>query len=86
MTNKNDTVIYTGTTNNLERRVREHKNGQDSTFTRKYNICKLVFYQEFTKPRSAIKREKQIKAGSWDQKEKLIEKINENWKDLSAEW
>lgn len=86
MTNKNDTVIYTGITNDLERRVKEHKAGEGCSFTKRYNIYKLVFYQEFASPRQAIKREKQIKAGSRDNKEELIEKINPEWNNLSAKW
>lgn len=64
MTNKNNTVIYTGVTNNLKRRVYEHKEKLASGFTEKYNINKLVYYEIFNNVNNAIAREKQIKGGS----------------------
>ena len=63
MTNKNNTVLYTGVTNNLKRRVNEHKNKLINGFTKKYNIEKLVYYEIFNDIRLAIEREKQIKGG-----------------------
>ncbi len=82
MTNKNNTTLYTGVTNNLQRRVWEHKNGTGSKFTSKYKITKLVFYESFTRIYDAIAAEKQVKAGSRARKITLIESINPEWRDL----
>jgi putative endonuclease len=82
MTNKNNTVLYTGITNDLIRRVYEHKNGIGSSFTKKYNIKKLVYYEIYGDPENAIIREKQIKAGSRQKKIDLIDSINTDWNDL----
>jgi len=86
LTNKNNTVLYTGVTNNLERRLYEHKNKLIDGFTKKYNINKLVFYEITNDINSAIAREKQIKGWLRIKKIKLIEMMNPNWEDLSAEW
>jgi len=83
MTNTNNTVLYTGVTNNLERRVYEHKNKLIEGFTNKYNVNKLIYYEEFRDSYSAINREKQIKGGSRKKKIQLIERENPTWKDLS---
>jgi putative endonuclease len=83
MTNKNNTVLYTGITNDLQRRVYEHKNKIIKGFTSKYNIDKLVYYEVTNDINSGIKREKQIKAGSRKKKVELIEKENKNWDDIS---
>ena len=85
LTNKNNTVLYTGVTNNLIRRIAEHKAGQGSKFTKRYNVHKLVWYQTFENIRYAIAREKQIKAGSRQKKINLINEINPAWKDLYLE-
>jgi len=82
MTNKYNTVLYTGVTNNLVRRVYEHKTKRGGAFTAKYNTTKLVFYEITTDVNAAIAREKQIKAGSRAKKLKLIEGMNPEWKDL----
>ena len=82
MTNKNNNVIYTGTTSNLVKRVFEHKNKLIDGFTKKYNIIKLVYFEQFSDPESAIAREKQIKAGSRKKKTVLILKDNPDFKDL----
>jgi len=82
LTNKNNTVLYTGITSNLKKRIYEHKNKLISGFTKKYNINKLVYYEIFEDPINAIAREKQIKAGSRDKKIKLIESMNPKWEDL----
>ncbi|MFC2094155.1 GIY-YIG nuclease family protein [Bacteroidota bacterium] len=82
MTNKNNTVLYTGMTNNLIRRVYEHKEKLLDGFTKKYNCTKLVYYEFFNDPYNAIAREKQIKAGSRKKKIELINSMNPNWKDL----
>jgi putative endonuclease len=83
MTNKNNTVIYTGVTSNIRNRVYEHKSGKyHNSFTNRYNCHKLVYYESFTYIEEAITREKQIKAGSRKKKEELIRKMNPNWDDL----
>lgn len=84
-TNKNHTVLYTGVTNNLERRIYEHKNKIYKGFTSKYNVDELVYYEHFQYINDAIAREKQIKAGSRKKKEELINSINPTWKDLYNE-
>lgn len=85
MTNKWNTVLYTGVTNELSRRVYEHKEKMVDGFTKRYNITKLVYYEVFEEPYYAISREKQIKAGSRKKKIKLIEGMNPEWKDLYDE-
>jgi putative endonuclease len=83
MTNTYNTVLYTGVTNDLGRRVWEHRNKVNkSSFTSMYNIHKLVYYESFLYILDAIKREKQIKGGSRKKKIQLIEKKNKDWKDL----
>jgi len=85
MTNKNNAVLYTGVTNDLNRRVYEHKNKLLEGFTKKYNVDKLVFYEVYDDINNAIAREKQIKGGSRVRKIKLIEEMNSGWKDLFDE-
>ena len=85
LTNKYNTILYTGVTNNLKRRVYEHKNKLVEGFTKKYNINKLVYYEVFEDAYNAISREKQLKAGSRKKKLDLINKINKEWKDLYEE-
>ena len=82
MTNRNKTVIYTGVTNNLKRRVQEHKNKIGSSFTKNYNITTLVYYESFNRIYDAIAAEKKIKSGSRAKKIALIESTNPGWKDL----
>ncbi len=82
MANKNNTVVYTGTTNDLKRRVYEHKRSICKGFTKRYNIMKLVYYELFGDSYHAITREKQIKGGSRKKKLKLINSTNSEWKDL----
>ena len=82
LTNANDTVLYTGMTNSLMRRVWEHKAKLIDGFTKKYDIDKLVYFEAFSSPSDAIKREKQIKSGSRNKKIELINKFNPKWKDL----
>ncbi len=82
MTNQGDTVIYTGVTSDLARRVWEHKQKLVPGFTKKYNISKLVYYEVHNGIESAIEREKQIKAGSRAKKIELIESMNKEWRDL----
>jgi len=85
MTNKSRT-LYTGITNNLERRVYEHKNKLIEGFTKKYNITKLVYYEISNDVEAAITREKQIKGWLRRKKIALIESVNPQWKDLSEGW
>jgi len=86
LTNLNNTTLYTGVTSDLQKRIDEHKNKvfQDS-FTAKYNLTKLVYYEGFHNIEEAILREKQIKGGSRANKEKLINSINPMWRDLYEE-
>ena len=85
MTNAHNTVIYTGVTNDLPRRAYAHRNGCGGIFTRKYNICKLVYYELTESIESAIAREKQIKGGSRQKKIDLVNRLNPGWKDLYEE-
>ncbi|KKQ92440.1 MAG: Excinuclease ABC subunit C [Microgenomates group bacterium GW2011_GWC1_39_7b] len=84
MVNRSNSVIYTGVTNNLVRRVYEHKNKLHQGFTYKYNVNKLVYYEIFEDANEAIKREKQIKAGSRQKKIELIVLSNPSYQDLYA--
>ena len=86
MTNKKNKVLYTGMTNNLERRVFEHKNKLIKGFTSKYNCTKLVYFEETDDVGVAISREKQIKAGSRAEKNRLVDVENSDWKDLAKDW
>jgi putative endonuclease len=85
MTNVHHTVLYTGVTNNLQRRVLEHREGKTG-FTKKYNITKLVFFECGDDINTAITREKQIKGGSRKKKIELINRMNPEWKDLFEEY
>ena len=82
MTNKKNTVLYTGVTSDLKKRIWEHKEKMIKGFTKKYNINKLVYFEIFNDPENAILREKQIKADSRNKKIELIKEINPEWKDL----
>jgi putative endonuclease len=82
LTNKNNTVLYVGVTNNLTRRIWEHKSKLIEGFTKKYNVDKLVYFESFDNSGDAIKREKQLKAGSRKKKVELINKLNPEWKEL----
>ena len=86
VTNKKNGVLYTGITNNLARRVYEHKEKLISGFTSKYNLTKLVFFEETHDVNSAIAREKQIKGWLRKKKIELIGSQNPDWNDLSLEW
>ena len=83
LTNKINTVLYTGVTNNLIRRISEHKKDSGSIFTKKFKLNKLVYFEEFNDIRYAIQREKQIKSGSRKKKIELINSINKKWEDLT---
>jgi putative endonuclease len=82
MTNKWNLVLYTGMTNNRKERVYQHKQKLAEGFTKKYNVTKLVYFEVFDDIASAIKREKQIKAGPRKRKEQLINNSNKEWDDL----
>ena len=83
LSNKNKNVIYTGVTNDLVKRVYEHKHHLDKgSFTSRYNVENLIYFEETTDIDSAIAREKQIKGWNRKRKEKLIEAKNPNWDDL----
>ena len=85
MTNKSKT-LYTGVTNDLERRVFEHRNHLVEGFTKKYRIAKLIYYEATNDVWEAIAREKQIKGWLRKKKITLIESMNPEWKDLSEDW
>ena len=86
MSNKNLTTFYTGVTNDLERRVKEHKNGNGSEFTSKYKLTHLVYYEMISDIDKAIQREKQLK--NWHRKWKidLIKELNSEMVDLAKDW
>ena len=82
LTNWKNTVLYTGVTNDLKRRVYEHKEKLVEGFTKRYNLTKLVYYEIAETAEAAIIREKQIKAGSRQKKVELVEGMNKEWLDL----
>lgn len=85
MTNKANRVLYTGVTNDLMRRVWQHREKTVPGFTSRYNVVKLVWYEVTSSAYSAISREKQIKAGPRRRKVELIEQMNPGWRDLYTE-
>lgn len=86
LTNTNNTVFYTGVTSDLGKRIKEHQTGKFSnSFTSRYNLVKLVYYEKFMSIDDAIYREKQIKAGSRKDKIGLINRLNPEWKNLETE-
>ncbi len=85
MTNFHHTVLYTGVTDDLQRRVLEHKSGKGGVFTSKYHANQLIYYEFSGDIKAEIEREKQIKAGSRQKKIDLINSINPEWKDLYEE-
>ena len=83
LTNKHHTVLYIGVTSDLKKRIWQHKNKEfTNSFTAKYNCDKLVYYENFLRIEEAIAMEKQIKGGSRDAKEALINNMNPEWRDL----
>ena len=82
ITNHNNTVLYIGVTNNLERRVYEHKNELIEGFTQKYHLHKLVYNEQYNDVNDAIRREKQLKRWRREKKDNLIKSVNPNWIDL----
>ena len=86
LSNSNNNVIYTGVTNDLIRRVYEHKGHFDrGSFTSRYNVDKLVYFEVSSSIEVAIEREKQIKSWNRKRKNRLIESLNSSWRDLYSE-
>jgi len=79
-------TLYTGVTNDLPRRVDEHRKGHGSTFTGRYRITRLVYFEMTNDVTAAIQREKQIKGWRRERKIALVESINPGWNDLSEQW
>jgi putative endonuclease len=79
-------TLYTGMTSDLERRVSEHKLGQPGSFTARYHVNRLVYFEDFRETNQAIAREKEIKRLTRRRKIMLIESVNPEWKDFSQEW
>ena len=86
LTNWNNKVMYLEVTNNLERRFYEHKNKLVKGFTEKYNVNKLVYFEETQDVTAAFAREKEIKKWRREKKNQLVNRMNPNWKDLSSGW
>ena len=86
MTNKRNGTLYVGVSGRLWERVREHKNGTREGFTKRYQLSQLVYFETFDDVNNAIRREKQLKSGSRRKNLQLIEAMNPDWSDLSAEW
>lgn len=85
LSNNSNSTVYTGVTNDLVRRVYEHKSGSGSKFTKRYHVHKLVYYEVFNDPESAISREKAIKNLVRRKKNLLVRSLNPSWSDLSEE-
>ena len=86
LTNFNNNVMYIGMTNNLLRRIYEHKNKLIDGFTKKYNVFKLVYFEQYSQVNEAIAREKELKKWRREKKNKLVESINPKWIDLSTQF
>ena len=86
LSNWDDSVLYIGVTNNLERRLYEHRNGLADGFTKKYNVHKLVYFEHTSDVYSALSREKQLKKWRREKKNSLVATTNPQWKDLSEDW
>ena len=86
LTNWNNRVIYVGVTNDLTRRIYEHKNKLVEGFTKTYNVDKLVYFEETNDVNSALAREKEIKKWRREKKNDLVLRMNPKWNDLSKEW
>ena len=85
MTNENNTTLYTGVSSDLKDRINQHKEKKHpGSFTARYNVTKLVYFERFSSIGDAIKREKQIKAGSRKNKMELIFRVNPEWSDLTS--
>src|SRR5207247_2078418 len=86
LTNRWRTVLYTGMTNSLQRRIWQHKTGTIAGFTKKYNCDRLVYYEIYNEVLQAIAREKQVKPWRRAKKIALITSMNPEWKDLAGDW
>ena len=86
LTNKTNRVLYIGVTNNLPRRLYEHQNKLIDGFTKRYNLNKLVYFEEYSEIEIAIAREKQLKGWVRCKKNDLIESVNPSWNDLGADF
>ena len=86
LSNHTNTTLYIGVTNDLRRRLFEHKTKAVQGFTEKYNVYKLVYFEETTDIKTAIQREKNLKKWNREWKDSLIKKSNPNFEDLSADW
>ena len=86
LSNWNDSVLYIGITSNLPRRLYEHRNHLADGFTKKYNVHKLVYFEDTNDVHAAIAREKQLKGWRREKKNALISKTNPQWLDLSTNW
>ena len=84
LTNKTNKVMYIGVTNNLQRRLYEHKSELVDGFTKKYHVHKLVYYESYNDPKTAILREKKLKGLLRIKKNELVEALNPDWIDLSV--
>ncbi len=84
MSSSNNSTLYIGVTNDLERRVAEHKSGSGSVFTKKYHCHKLVYFESFSDIEQAIAREKQLKGWKRERKDALIDSVNKERRDLSV--
>ena len=85
MSSPNDSTLYIGVTNDIERRIQEHKSGLIPGFTQKYNCCKLVYYEQYSDINQAIEREKKLKKWRREKKEWLIKTMNPELQDLGDE-
>ena len=86
MTNNHGNVMYIGVTNDLDRRVKEHRSGLVDGFTKQYNVHKLVYFEQMGDIEAAIAREKQLKGWRREKKDRLVESMNPEWKNLSEDW
>ena len=84
MTNRSRVVLYTGVTNSLERRLWHHRNTEKPTFTKRYKIDRIVYYECYNEIRDAISREKEIKGWRREKKNQLVQTLNPRWEDLGA--
>ena len=86
LANKTNTTVYIGVTNDLIRRLWEHRNAMADGFTKRYHVHKLVYYESTTDVQAAIAREKQLKGWRRARKNDLIESVNPSWQDLAGDW
>ena len=86
LSNWDDSVLYIGITSNLPKRFYEHRNGLADGFTKKYNVHKLVYFEESPYMESALEREKQLKKWTRAKKNALVSIMNPTWRDLSLDW